>query len=342
MRLRNAAVCGIMVLCVHACASDPDLPIKRSKRVPDAGPPPSAADAVCLMTRTAGLGGDKVAYDYIRYAYDAEARVLSQDWSRDPELANIHLSERSLLDEAGRLLITTARDFHNEMSWRFDRTLDEHGNVLESLATYTDDLEFSHEPEGRRYSEQHYEHVYDDAGRLSESFVRGTVSFPPFDHFRYESLPDGSCERVVAEGGDERSTETFAYDGERASGSTVEQKLRGLEAELRTVLRYDDAGRIEAVEEDGDEHNNISADGQPDVLQSYEYAADGAVTITWLDYNTDTPNEEVDRDGEKTWVYRSVITRSPECARLSERIDREHSTACSSGASLVPDPLEPW
>lgn len=328
----RAAVLASLTLCVQACGG-----------VSEGTPHPKPDDGgACVITRSVGRGSDTSDPRYERVRYDSTTRVLTRESSLDADFAEIRSTERSLLDEEGRELARVAEDSYNHMSWRFDRTFDAQGNLLESLATYTDDLEFAHVPSGGHYGEQRFEHEYDADGKLSESHTRvwepGSWNY---SHWSYHSGSNGDCERIEAEGEQRGSSqESFVYERGRLSGTRVLLDVQGAKLEIETKLRYDGKGRISAVEQDGDEHSHASVDGVLDVVRSYEYDSDGSATRTDVDYTCDTPNETLERDGDEIWLCSSTEHRSAKCAAIVEKLDRPRSKACGFLTPLVSDPLD--
>ena len=215
------------------------------------------------------------------------------------------------MNDRGQSVVQTGEDFRNALAWRFDTQLNPQGDVVESLATYTNDFDFSITPPPPHYSSSHYVHTYDPAsGALVESRTQDSTGYE-FVTRVYTADEQGRCAKVertgLTSGGGERTeVETRRYYGQQLVGASIVGTIGTGRYELATNYGYDLQGRLTSQVRDGSNAFRLSSpDGRPELSVSYVYADDGSLTVTAINLDGDVGGSE-----------RSVWVLPPRCAEI--------------------------
>ncbi len=260
---------------------------------------------------------------YYRFEYDEDSRILATHTvdARESD-AEVTGSLFYRLDAEGRLVTYAGEEF------RHDFELDEHGNLVRFVFVYEDWTDLTQPATASPYMVDTYEHTYDDQGRLQQtSFVGAINDVHSITEYSHDS--EGRCqtEKTTFDGSAEPSQPatltTYSYADGKLASKITESTSEGTESWPERVVveyRYDSEGRLVSIEQDGGGHWGESADGQPDLFQSWTFNDDGSWVYESRDYTTDVPNETIEVDGVEQLCYRAVITYSAGCAGFKARL----------------------
>jgi hypothetical protein len=178
-------------------------------------------------------------------------------------------------------------------------------------------------------------HTYDAADRLvNTSSTMTYMGTSTVSQYAYTADEAGRCVEiasVVTSTSTTRATEKLTYmtDGGMRSEktSTTTSGTNSTTTVVVTALTLDAQGRWLAVERDGSSWGG-SADGTPDIIDAYSYAADGTITVTHLDFSSDVPNDYAEYKGRSGRVDRSDLVVPPQCTALDDAIPRIAGDAC--------------
>jgi hypothetical protein len=269
--------------------------------------------------------------EYLRIRYDERSHILSRERSSEPNFAPVRYHEEELLESAdGHLVLLGAqRDSAGWMPFRFDRFYNEQRDLVEAMATYTNETDLSVTPPEPHYSRIRYSHEY-DSGRLTRT--EETFSHPGSSAgtlYQFEEDDDGRCSRIETTFEDNRFVETRTYDGRQLTRLHVEGARGTVDYELVTEVEYDGEDRVTRITRDGSIDFFLSLpDGVPDMVWTYEYSDDGSAKHTLLDFTADIVNDTVERNGEEVSVYREELSFSPQCAVILRTIPSDEDASC--------------
>ena len=262
-------------------------------------------------------------------SYDAAQHIL-RDVAVDADGKPLELeaatntSTYALLSDRGRLLIS-AREAGAGSLQRSDYDRDTHGNAVSYRQTLTTTRGVSASPPELPSVAYDFVNHYEASSGLLRKHNRSDGSAS----INYTHDANGRCESIIDDVWVERRT----YD---ANGRLGSQRLDPLDpavaagqaASSITTHLYDDQGRPLAIEVDGGGPGALPIDGQADVLTRWSYADDAGVVVEYIDYDSDTPNDSLERDGQQVSALHRWESWSPGCDAVQAEIPVPSGAAC--------------
>jgi hypothetical protein len=210
--------------------------------------------------------------------------------------------------------------------YRFDREYDEHGNQIENMMTYTSDFDLSKKPEPPHQYAHDYAHTYDPEALLLRTETDGALP-----RWEYAHDDAGRCVGITrVSAADDSRVETRSFEGDQWIGWRRVDSRFGRDIEIEGALHFDARGRLTLWEQDGSSSWMLDpADGEPDVIETHDYAADGSVTVTSLDFTGDLVNAMALHKGVLQGVWKSVWTFTPDCAEIMAQLPQRTALSCA-------------
>jgi hypothetical protein len=296
---------------------------------PETTAPVAVGDCVVTEFHRNFNGSDDINYSYMRIRYDRATRTETREYSSAPDFDKLTLKRVTLYDEKGHILAGTGYDSYG---WRDDYRYDSAGNEIGWGRTNTDALDVNVPAQPPFSMSADAVHSYDAAGLLAATeSTQQYASEPITTNFAYVTDEAGRCAVITSTSSsrpDAVVTEQRSYaadGGVRSEQTTVTPTGNTI---VVAELKLDAQGRWSAIEQDGGGHWGASADGTPDLTRTYGYAADGTITVTYLDFTNDVPNDEIERDGVVTPVTRNDFIIAPQCATVMDALPTVMGDAC--------------
>ncbi len=294
----------------------------------------SASDCIVTKFHRIIRGRPEFTYEYVRIRYDAAARIETTEYSSKPDFSVVTFVRQALYDESGHVLASIGSDAN---SGRHDYTYDSAGNETHWGLSDTIALDLTVPAQPPFRSSRESTHTYDALGRLSASTVvhyySGTTATTNYTYSHDDASRCAVITSNNAAGNTPVSkTETRTYQSDGGIRSEATAVVTSTDSVMTTVgvteLKADALGRWLTVVTDGGSFLSGDADGTPDNARTYSYAADGTITIVSLDFLTDTPNDEIMRDGRLIYVGRQDYTITSQCASMPVSMHKLDGNAC--------------
>lgn len=240
-----------------------------------------------------------------------------------------------LFNADGNIRIHARAKEQSYTALRVEMEYDAQGNLIESASSDIEDLDVSKKSAGPPDSLFHYEHGYGPDGRLA--VTQNTSLFVSQVTRRdYVSDDSGRCSEVTRtreDGGVEVETRTHVE--ERLVRWRQRQVFPDYQGEAVVTYRYDGEGRLVSTEQDGSLLGPPAADGAPDIFDTHEYAADGSVKVTQLNFISSETNDQAYLGDVLRPVLKRDLVFTPACAEIYAQMPRRQALSCA-----FPD--RPW
>lgn len=249
---------------------------------------------------------------------DAQGKPLPYD---SPRNTSVYVK----LDMAGRTLVLAREVGAGELE-RLDFQRDGHGNAVSYREVHTARRDLlTPAPEQPSVAYGFINHYSSDG--LLEKHNRTDSG----GSINYRHDADGRCQLILADDGIEQRDYDEAGRLSIQSFSSVNPDTPTASTQSSvTTHRYDEQGRLHAIERDGDGPAALPVDGQPDVQMFWSYVGDGSWSVETLDFTSQSPNDTVERDGASVAARRTIETWSAGCAALEATIPVPLGNACAT------------
>lgn len=296
-----------------------------------------AADecVVATSSRTRDIGAVPVRFSttvsYARRSYDPLRRLRTElplDNQGQPARSATALSRvnyHAFSAEGRELLFALPK---GDQLMRVDYARDEHGNLVSARESYVQSLDEELQTQGSLL--YGFSNSYDDAGRLVQRVTTGGQWGSPTPvTYVYRHDDQGRCSGVATP---ERS-ERWDYDAQgrlallhiELSDSADDQYDSASSYEIRQ--RYDEQGRLIAIEQDGGGLFELPMDGTIDSATLHHYQADGSLSSEYIDGLTDYGIDPLP-NGRTGHHYFELL--SPGCQALEASIPSPSSLGCKT------------